>query len=73
MATGTDLNDPVAEGVYFALFKVLSVADLAGDEKAIEWVRSAVENEALLRSLADGTRKAGAARIESAPTPIRPD
>jgi hypothetical protein len=67
MATDARLNDPVAEGVYFALFKVLAVTDLAGDEKAIQWARDAIDNEPLLRSLAEGTRKAGAARIEADP------
>lgn len=55
-------DDPVAEGVYYALFKVVSTADLSGDEKAVEWARRAIETPELLRSLADGTRRASAER-----------
>lgn len=51
-------GDPVADAVYYALFKVVSTADLSGDEKAVEWARRALESPDLVQGLADGTRRA---------------
>ena len=48
--------DPVAAGIYFALFKVASVADLKGSEEALRWAREALQDERLLTGLAQGTR-----------------
>jgi hypothetical protein len=50
-------QDPLAAGIYYALFKVVSVSDLAGPEKAIEWAQSALDDEVLLRSFAARTRE----------------
>ncbi|MDQ3720660.1 MAG: hypothetical protein M3350_07780 [Actinomycetota bacterium] len=51
-------DDPVADAVYYTLFKVASIADLSGDEKAVEWTRRALESPDLVKGLADGTRRA---------------
>jgi hypothetical protein len=50
-------GDEAAEAAYFALFKVISVADLAGAEKAVDWARWALENEAFLPAFAEATRR----------------
>jgi hypothetical protein len=57
MAESGGARDPVAEGVYVALFKIISIADLSGNEKAVAWARATLENPELLRSLAEGTRR----------------
>jgi hypothetical protein len=53
-----DMPEPreeIGQGAYYALFKVVSIADLYGDDRAIEWARSAVEDAQLLRSFAETT------------------
>jgi hypothetical protein len=50
-------DDEVAAGTFFALFKVISVADLAGTEKAVQWARDALESEAFLAAFAAATRR----------------
>ena len=53
-------RDDIAQGAYFALFKVASIADLYGDERAVEWARSATDDEQLLRSFAEATAERSA-------------
>ena len=42
----------VADGVYYALFKVVSTRDLAGEDRAIEWAQSLLDDPALLEAFA---------------------
>jgi hypothetical protein len=48
-------RDDIAMGVYYALFKVVSVADLAGSDRAVDWARNALEDKMLLRGFVDRT------------------
>jgi hypothetical protein len=64
MAENGGARDPVVEGVYVALFRVTSIAELSGDKKAVEWARSTLENPELLRSLGEGTRRSVQERRE---------
>jgi hypothetical protein len=48
-------RDEIGQGAYYALFKVVSIADLYGDDRAVEWARSAVDDDHLLRSFAEMT------------------
>ena len=50
-------DDEAAAATYFALFKVISVADLAGAEKAVQWARDALESDAFLAAFAAATRR----------------
>ncbi len=67
MARADELRDEIAQGAYYALFKVVSVSDFAGSEKAIEWARSAIDDEQLLRSFAEATREHVVARQDRQP------
>ena len=58
-------DDPVAEAIFLALFKLTTVADLEGDERAVNWAREALDNRALDNSLAEGVRRAVAERAET--------
>jgi hypothetical protein len=51
----------IGQGAYYALFKVVSIADLYGDDRAVEWARSAVDDEQLMRSFAETTAERVAA------------
>jgi hypothetical protein len=46
--------DQLASGAYYALFKVVSVADLAGATRAADWARAALEDEQLMRGFVQG-------------------
>ena len=54
----------VAQGVFFALFRVVEIDELSGPEKALEWARAMVEEPELRRGFADGVLKAFEARTE---------
>lgn len=58
-------DDPVVEAIFLALFKLTTVADLEGDERAVKWAREALDNRALLNSLADGARRVVSERTET--------
>ena len=64
METGRP-DDPVAEAIFLALFKITTVADLEGDERAVNWAREALDNRALVNSLAEGVRRVVAERTEA--------
>ncbi len=49
-------SESVSRGVHAALFKVVSVADLADCERAVEWARTAVEDKQLLQGFVETTR-----------------
>lgn len=60
MSLARELHDDMELGAYYALFKVVSVADLADAERAVEWARLAVEDKQLLQGFVELTRdKAG--------------
>ena len=55
-----ELRDEMEQGAFYALFKVVSVADLADPERAVEWARLAIEDPQLLQGFVERTRdKAG--------------
>jgi hypothetical protein len=46
------------DAVYFALFRVVEIAELHGAEKAIEWAQSALGEEQLREGLVSRVREA---------------
>jgi hypothetical protein len=54
--------DVVAEGVFYALFRVVEIDELSGPEKALEWARMVVEDAGYRRAFADNVRRAVASR-----------
>ena len=60
MSLAKELRDEMEQGAFYALFKVVAVADLAGPERAVEWARTAIEDKKLLQGFVEVTRdKAG--------------
>lgn len=57
MAATEHPRDEIALGAYYALFKVVSIADLEDDGRAIEWARSALDEDQLLSAFADTIRR----------------
>jgi hypothetical protein len=56
-------RDDIAVGIYYALFKVVSVADLEDSDRAVEWARSALEDKSLLRAFVDRTAQRAATGV----------
>jgi hypothetical protein len=56
VSTDGKRRSAVAEGVSLALFKVVATADLAGAERAVEWARTALEDEELLAGVVEAAR-----------------
>jgi hypothetical protein len=54
--------DVVAEGVFYAMFRLVEIDELSGPEKALDWARMVVEDEGYRRAFADNVRRAVAAR-----------
>ena len=52
MSEATDQPHSVTDGVYYALFKVVSTRDLVGEEQAIEWAQSLLDDPELLEAFA---------------------
>src|SRR5256885_16817536 len=57
-ATATVPEDPCAAAIFHAVFRLISVADLYGPERAIEWAQSLLDDEALLEAFARGSAAA---------------
>jgi hypothetical protein len=55
-------RDIAAESAYLALFRVLSIDELSGSEKALEWARAMVDDADLRRAFSEGVLKALAER-----------
>jgi hypothetical protein len=51
--TPSSPEGPVAEAIFFALFRVVEIEEYAGAEKAIEWARSVLEDRQLREAFAD--------------------
>ena len=61
-----------ADGVYYALFKVVSTRDLVGEERAIEWAQSLLDDPELLDAFAaEACRHPGPGRRRSVRTSER--
>jgi hypothetical protein len=41
------------QGIFYGLFKVVAIADLAGTEEAVKWARELLEDEKLMGALAE--------------------
>ena len=63
MAAEEQHRDDIALGAYYALFKVVSVADLADSDRAVDWARSALDDKTLLRGYVDRTAEKAATGI----------
>jgi hypothetical protein len=58
-----DSHDELArDAVYFALFRVVEIAELHGTETAVEWAQSAIGEEQLRDGLVNRVREARASR-----------
>jgi hypothetical protein len=54
-----DSHDELArDAVYFALFRVVEIAELHGAETAVEWAQSAIDEEQLRDGLVNRVREA---------------
>ncbi len=58
----------VEEGVYYALFRVISIEELSGPEKALEWTHSMVDDPNLRRAFCEGALKAREEREARGPS-----
>ena len=58
----SDSNDVVAEGVFYALFKVVEIEELRGCEEALNWARMVLEDSDYRQTFADRVRQAVTAR-----------
>ena len=63
MTAEEERHDEIALGVYYALFKVVAVADLADAERGIEWARTALEDKNLLRGFVERTAEKAATGV----------
>lgn len=64
--------DVVAEGVFYALFRVVEIEELSGPEKAVEWARSVVEDADLRLAFANRVREVARDRAQGrGQSPIR--
>jgi hypothetical protein len=58
-----DSHDELArDAVYFALFRVVEIAELHGAETAVEWAQSAIDEEQLRDGLVSRVREARTSR-----------
>jgi hypothetical protein len=51
-------DDLAGDAVYFALFRVVEIAELHGAERAIEWAQCALGEEQLREGLVNRVREA---------------
>jgi hypothetical protein len=59
-------RDLACESVYFALFKVVELAEFYDAEAAVQWAQQALEVEQLRTGLVEGVEEKRAARFERA-------
>ena len=45
--SGRELNETVSQAIFYVLFRMGAIEDLAGPERALEWARSMVEDDEL--------------------------
>jgi hypothetical protein len=57
----------VSTGVYAALFKVVSSADLSGPEAAVEWAQSVLDDQQLLAAFAERAVREARERASESP------
>jgi hypothetical protein len=55
------VNDAAVESVFYALFRIVELAEYAGPDKAIEWAQSALADRQLLRGFVERVRELPAA------------
>ena len=51
-------DDLACDAVYYALFRVVEIAELHGEEKAVEWAQAALEEPQLRDGLVSRVREA---------------
>jgi hypothetical protein len=52
------MHDPAVQAVYYALFRVIEIAELSGRAKALQWAESLIDDPELRRAFARGVRNA---------------
>jgi hypothetical protein len=55
-------DDLACDAVYFALFRVVEIAELHGTDKAIEWAQSALDESQLRDGLVNRVRETRSSR-----------
>jgi hypothetical protein len=53
-----DRDDLACDAVYYALFRVVEIAELHGAEKAVEWAQNALEESQLRDGLVSRVQEA---------------